>query len=450
LAAGELSGVAGLDLAVANEGNTLTLLGNHGDGVFDKSGQISINERYTATAVVAGNFNGDGIDDLAISADDLESLDFTGAVVVYRSTQAFKYTASAIPVGVLPICLAYDDLTGEGLFDFATCDSDPQGLGQMSLVRGNASGSFAPAQGVPLATIAPTTLVPADLDGDNRPDVLVLDRDDDSASILYGRGTNPVFDNSIGLATVDSPSAAAIDLFDADDALDIAIASRLEGRVHIYVQTGTRIFSEKGSYELGFLPEALAAADFDGDHKVDLVAANAGSSDVTLLLGNGDGTFRSGETVPVGDGPVAIIANDFNGDSKIDFATANQNDQRFGTNVQSVSVVLNGVSPPFTPTPTPTVTRTPTNTRTPTKTPADTRTPTITRTPRKSPTPTRTGSPAPTATPAGPGDANCDGLLDDQDIATAVSGIFDPEAGCLTPPVSAASLLQVINYVAAP
>jgi hypothetical protein len=444
MAAGELSGLPPLDLAVANEGNTVTLLENQGDGVFRKGGQINIADRYTATALVAGNFNADGIDDLAISADDLESVDFSGAVVVYRSTAAFKYNGSAISVGILPICLAYDDLTGEGLFDFATCDTDDIGDGQMSLVRGNASGSFAPAQGIGLSPIAPTALVPADLDGDRRPDVVVLDRDDNSASILYGVGSNPIFGDPVSLGAIDSPVAAVADFFNNDEALDIAIASRLEGRVHIFTQTGSRVFTESGSFALGFLPSALAAADFDGDDKIDLVAANNGSSDVTLLYGNGNGTFRFGEIIPVGDGPVAIIANDLNGDGKIDFATANQDDQRFGANIQSVTVVLNGVSPAFTPTPTPTNTRTPTNTKPPTNTPVNT------RTPRRSATPTRTGSMAPTPTPAGPGDTNCDGRLDEQDVLTVVTGIFDPGAGCLTQPVSAASLIDVIDLIAAP
>jgi len=444
MAAGELSGAPPLDLAVANEGNTVTLLANQGNGVFSRGGQITINDRYTATALVAGRFNADGIDDLAISADDLESVDFSGAIVVYRSTGAFKYSATATSVGILPICLAYDDLTGEGIFDFATCDSDDIGAGQMSLVRGNASGTFAPAQGVPVGPIAPTALVPADLDGDNRPDVVVLDRDANIAAILYGRGSNPVFDDPVTLAGIDSPIAAVVDFFNEDEALDIAVASRLEGRVHIFEQTGTRVFTETGSFELGFLPSAMAAADFNGDEKIDLVAANNGSSDVTLLLGNGDGTFRFGETVPVGDGPVAIIANDLNGDMKIDFATANQDDQRFGVNMQSVTVVLNGVSPPFTPTNTPTVTRTPTNTKLPSNTP------TITRTPRRSPTPTRTGSPAPTVTPAGPADVNCDGFIDEQDVFTMVAGIFDPGAGCLMRAVSAASLIDEIKLIAAP
>lgn len=446
IAVGELSGTSGLDLAAANEGNSVTLLRNKGNGVFETGGQISVADRYTPTSLVAGNFNNDGIDDLAIAADDLDSDNFEGAVVVYRSTQAFKYNASAIQVGVLPICLAYDDLTGEGIFDFATCEiaPDADGLGQVSLIRGNSSGSFAPAQAIGLGTLAPTNLGSGDLDGDDRPDLVVLDRDDNSAWILYGRGSNPVFDSAVALDGIDSPSAVAIDHFDGDDGLDIAIASGDQGRVYVYVQSGTRVFTEKGSFELGFQPSAIASADFDKDGNVDLIAANSFSSDVTLLYGNGDGTFRTGETVPVGDTPIAIVVDDFNDDGKMDFATANQNDQRFGTNTQSVSVVLNGVSPAFTPTPTATITRTFTNTRTPTRTPNS---PTITRTPRRSPTPTRTG---PTPTPDGPGDTNCDGLRDEQDVYTVVSGIFDPEAGCLTQPVSAADLVEVIDRLAAP
>jgi hypothetical protein len=119
------------------------------------------------------------------------------------------------------------------------------------------------------------------------------------------------------------------------------------------------------------------------------------------------------------------VVDDFNGDAKPDFATADQDDTFFGNNTQSVSVVLNGESPPLTPTPTrpPTLTGTPTRTATITRTGTVTRTPTITRTPTVTPTPTRT--PIITTTPLGPGDANCDGRIDEADIAGVIRNVFE-------------------------
>jgi Dockerin type I domain len=122
------------------------------------------------------------------------------------------------------------------------------------------------------------------------------------------------------------------------------------------------------------------------------------------------------------------VVADFNGDGKPDFATADQDDDFFGPNTQSVSVVLNGVSPPLTPTPTrpPTVTGTATRTATITRTGTITQTPTITFTPTVTGTPTLTPTRTAivTTTPLGPGDANCDGRIDEADIDGVITNIF--------------------------
>jgi len=134
-------------------------------------------------------------------------------------------------------------------------------------------------------------------------------------------------------------------------------------------------------------PVDLGAADFDRNSTIDLVSANNHSNDVTLLLGNADGTFHPGETVQVGLGPDAIAVADLNGDGKPDFATANQDDETFGLNSQSVSVVLNGVTLI---------------------------------------------------------DANCDGIIDATDVETVIHRIFDGTSGCLTRPVTAADISLTI------
>src|SRR5215470_747048 len=47
---GEFDGAEGLDLATADEGNTITILSNRGDGVFDRGGRVPINtDRFSVT-----------------------------------------------------------------------------------------------------------------------------------------------------------------------------------------------------------------------------------------------------------------------------------------------------------------------------------------------------------------------------------------------------------------
>ncbi len=440
--AGEFSGTPGLDLATANEGNSVTLLANHGDGVFDSGGRIAINTRFTVTGIVGGRFNTDAIDDFAISADDSESFpDFNGSIVIYRSTAVARYGATGVPIGLFPTCVSLADFTGDGIPDLAGCSSATDLSGLISLLRGNADNTFGANTGIPLGTITPRRLLATDIDHDAaaRPDILVVDTPGNAVWILYGLGPGLTFESPVKIATVSSPTAAVVAPFAGGMLPGIAVTSRLNGTVAVFRQESARAFGAPVSYPVGLLPADLGVADFTGEGKLDLVAVNNGSSDVTLLIGKGDGTFERGETVAVADGPVAIVAADFNNDNKMDFATADQDDETFGRDIQSVAVVLNGVSPPFTPTPTFTPTRTPTPSRTPTRTPTGNRTP--------SRTPTR-GTPSPTPTSPAPGDVNCDARFDRADLGAVIARLFnEPSGWCLPRAATAADVPLIVRHL---
>ncbi len=457
IASGQFDDTAGLDLITADEGNTATILINRGDGVFTQSKKVEVADRFSVTGIAAGRFGDDAVDDFALSADDLESFpDFNGAAVVYTSTAPLSFNSNPFTVGLFPTCITAADLTADGVLDLAACATSTEGNGQISLLPGTGGGAFSNAQPIDIGNIIPGRLVSGDLDGNGAPgaDLVVLDTDGDQVWFLYRQAGGTPFGAPVALADVDAPTDAAIALLNADALPDLAITSRLDGSVLVFLQQAPGVFAPPVSYPVGLLPAAVAAGDFDGDGDQDLLTANSGSNNVTLLLNNGDGTFSMGETVGVGTGPIGLAVADFNGDKKLDFATADQEDQTFGRDTQSVSVVLNGVSPPFTPTATPTATATPTPTRTPTKTRTATRTATPTRTPTVTLTPTRTLSPLPSATPtpAGPDDANCDGKIDESDVRIIIARIFDnsPAApGCLERAVTAADLPGVVRALAA-
>jgi hypothetical protein len=438
IVSGEYSGTPGLDLATADEGNTLTILENLGGGVFRLGTQLRLEERYISTAVTGGDFNADGIADLAVSADDVQSFPgFEGAIVIFPSTRAYNYNQIPEPVGELPTCVIYSDLTGDQRPDLAACASRNEGeIGVASFLRHLVNNSFESAQDISLGNVIPGHLLVANVDGDARPDIIVSEASGNAVWVAYGTG-EATFAAPVMVGIVNGPQSAVAARFDADARLDIAVASRDGARVNVFLQTAPRVFTAAPPAPAGLFPSAVAAGRFDSGTVEDLVVANNGSSDVTVLLGNGDGTFDVQESVEVGDGPVAVVTGDFNGDGKADFATANQDDETFGRDMQSVSVVLNGVSPPFTPTQTRTPSLTPTRTRTFTPTQTGTR-----------PTATPT-TPVPTPTPAGPADTNCDGSINEQDVITVVHRIFDGTSGCIGGAVTAADIPRVIQLIGA-
>jgi len=393
IAVGEFSGTPGLDLATVEEGNTVTILSNDGKGAFARGGQITIAARYVPTGIVSGRFNNDLIDDFALSAEDNENPDFNGAAVLYRSTAAFRYSATSVTVGLSPACVSVADITGDDIPDLMVCASAEDASGVLSVIPGNADGTFGAASAISLGAVIPYRLVAADIDHDaaSRPDLLVVDMVGNAVWIFYGKDPGvlpgPAFEPPVKLASVTSPTAAVVARLGQDALPDIAVTSAPSGpgQVLIFRQQTPRAFSEPVAYPVGADPVDLAAADFDNTGTVDLLSANNHSSDVTFLLGHADGTFEPSETVRVGTGPVAIAVADFNGDDRPDFATANQDDETFGLNSQSVSVVLNGLFDP-----------------------------------------------------------NCDGKRDAADVATVTHRIFDRTSGCLDRPVTAADITLAI------
>jgi hypothetical protein len=438
IVSGEFSGLPGLDLATANEGNTLTILENLGTGVFRQGATSSFEDRYIATDVAAFDFNRDGITDLAIAADDVLSFPgFDGAIVRFASRSAFSYAQIAATVDPFPTCVAFADLDGDQIVDLAACGTVEAGNGfdgVISFLRGSLDGTFAANQPIQLGGVIPKRLAVADVDDDNTPDMVVTD-DGNAAWVFFGTGSGATFAPPVMLGLINDPQGIVADRFDDDELLDIAVAAGGAARIVVFRQTAPRTFAAGVSSQTGLFPVAIASGMFDDDEIVDLAVANNASSNVTILLGNGNATIRLQDTIGVGSGPIGIVAGDFNGDGKLDFATADQEDETFGRDIQTVTVVLNGTSPPLTPTVTPTRTNTlpPTATRTPTS-----------RTP--SATPTR-GTPLPTPTPAGPGDTNCDGLLNQEDINTVIRRIFDGTSGCLEGPVAAADVPRVLGLV---
>lgn len=417
LVQGDFDGVPGIDLATANEDNTVSVLVNNGAGVFGRGSPLGLDERYTPTSVASGALNAERITDLAFGAIDAE--DLSGVAVVYQSRDPYRYNIRRVPMGVFPTCIAVADFTDDSISDLTTCSSTEEGGGLVALARGNADFTFSPAQGVALGAVVPTKVVPAtvDTDGSARTDLVVLSTTANTVHVLYGRG-DLTFDLPALIGEVAEPTAAAVGRFDADALPDIAVTSRRDGGVYVFRQVSARNFAAPVRYAAGALPADVVAADVTGDGILDLGVANNLSNDVSVLKGLGDATFQTLETVRVGAGPVALVAADFNDDGKLDLATPNQDDQVFGADIQSVTVVLNGTTPPFTPTPVPTATRTPRRSFTPTPSFTATRTP----------------------TPAGPGDNNCDGLRDDRDVQTVIARIFDGVSGCLTRAVTAADL----------
>ncbi|HKV82886.1 MAG TPA: FG-GAP-like repeat-containing protein, partial [Candidatus Sulfotelmatobacter sp.] len=294
--------------------NVSVLLGN-GDGTFQAVRNFPVGEAPVSVAV--GDFNGDGIPDLAIgNAGDpmMDGQPGSVSVLLGNGDGTFRPAAS-LSAGESPSSVAVGDFNRDGHFDLAVTDLLS---GSVWVLLGNGDGSFQTGQSFPTDSASgslPEAVAVGDLNGDSKPDLIVANNKWDTYSVLLGNGDG-TFGPPVSFAAGGAPEAEAIGDFNGDGVLDLAGVNSASGTVSVLLGFGDGSLQAARSYPTNGPFFSLVAADFNGDGKLDVVTPGS------LLLGNGDGTFQAPRTLVSGADPFSVAVGDFNGDGKLDLAVA--------------------------------------------------------------------------------------------------------------------------------
>jgi hypothetical protein len=166
----------------------------------------------------------------------------------------------------------------------------------------------------------PTGVAIADL-GNGKPDIVVTNQEDNTASVLIGKGDG-TFAPQKAYATGRTPAGVAIaDLGNGKP--DIVVTNQEDSTVSVLLGKGDGTFEPQKTYATGKTPTGVAIADL-GNGKPDIVTANTADNTVSVLIGNGDGSFQPPTPYTTGEAPVAVAIADLNGDKKPDIVTANE------------------------------------------------------------------------------------------------------------------------------
>lgn len=167
---GDFDGDGKVDLAVIDQGNNLVgigdvaiLLGN-GDGTFQNDTTFAAG--FTPGSIAAGDFNGDGILDLAVGRS-FENPDGSIAILLGNGDGTFK-TPASFGDHTRASFLVVGDFNGDGKLDLASGNTYPLSS-SISILLGNGDGTFHPP--VNYSVDSPYLRV-GDIDGDGKLDVV--------------------------------------------------------------------------------------------------------------------------------------------------------------------------------------------------------------------------------------------------------------------------------------
>jgi hypothetical protein len=308
LGVGDFNGDGILDIAVGSSGQRVGILLGNGDGTFRSAGAFSLGGDPGAEpqAIVVADFNRDGGQDLVV-ASAVEGSPEPLVELLGNGDGSFK---SPVNLGVSGNVVVAGDLNNDGRPDLVV-----GGTGSAVVLPGNGDGTFqAPLPFAPRAPLAVT-----DVNGDGIPDLIFTTHTGISERLGNGNGT---FQGPVRLTLPANTPGTILGVgdFNNDGLLDVVIKNQpFTGQsqaLSVLLNNGAGSFVAAPTFAAGPFPHVVVAGDFTGDGLADLVTA---AQDGThLLVNNGDGTFQS---VPLSSIPLGgLVVGDFNGDGQLDFA----------------------------------------------------------------------------------------------------------------------------------
>ncbi len=295
-----------------------------GDGGFHAPVEISSSGVSSAAtfgllpgaSIVFGDFNGDGKIDIAFVSCAGSSC--AVGVLLGNGDGTFQAERDFDQGGTIA-AIAAGDFNGDGILDLAVAN---YGNGTVDILPGNGDGTFQ----TPLTTSMPgaSSIAAADLNGDGKLDLVVSNWNAATISVLAGKGDGS-FQAAQPYATGTKPSNVTLADLRGTGRLDI-VNLDANGSISVLLangngsfQTATLVFTAS-SQSLA----SLAVADVNGDGKQDLVVSDQAGNAVDVLAGNGDGTFESPASYSTGAAPLGAAVGDLNHDGLPDIAVASQ------------------------------------------------------------------------------------------------------------------------------
>jgi hypothetical protein len=218
-------------------------------------------------------------------------------------------TRPSLPAGAIPTAVVTGDFNGDGKLDWVVANG---GDNSLYLYFGNGDGTAQLPIILRLSGRSPVGLATADLNGDGKLDLVVIEADTQSIGILLGNGdgTFQAENELVGLPT--TPLCVAVADVNKDGKLDLIVGvssnnGNVPGPFGVLLGNGgggfgAPIFAPNGNGLVDQNGYTVSVADVNGDGIPDVLSTGADSlgGSAQIYIGKGDGTFTAGQTLEQG------------------------------------------------------------------------------------------------------------------------------------------------------
>ena len=297
---------------------------------------------YSPYSLTTADINGDGKPDLIAANYASSTVSVLLNTTPTGATSASFSTQQTFAVGTEPISVAVADINGDGKPDLVVANEySSTGTYTVSVLlnttpTGATSASFSTQQTFIVGN-TPRSVTTADVNGDGKPDIIVVNNFDKTVSVLLN--TTPTGSSTASFATEQTfaagngpVSVTAVDI-NGDGKPDLVVTNANDATVSILLNTttssSTTSFATQQTFPVGKGADSVTTADINGDGKPDLVVTNLSDVTFSVLLnattaGSSTCSFTAQTFLGAGS-PVAVTAADIDGDGRPDVLVANNN-----------------------------------------------------------------------------------------------------------------------------
>ena len=319
IATGDFNGDGNQDIAICGENQKLAVFAGDGHGHLRDVGQTAACGA-NPSAMIAADVNGDRRVDLVVANHDTDHL------TLLQNDGGARFSAQIIRVHSKPHphTVAAADVNRDGHVDLIT---DSWGENRLTLILSDGRGGWrTPGTPIDIGRKPYLNVVAADLDGDGNVDLVMPNSGSTTVCILFGDGRGHFAHAAQSPITAGpTPFEVAVADMNGDRRPDIVVVNysghatmtASDGLTWIRNDGGRRFTAFGQRVAAGNYSARVAAGDVNGDGIADAVFSNGNAANLTIVYGSRNGP-RETASIGTTQGPHSLALTDLNGDHRAD------------------------------------------------------------------------------------------------------------------------------------